>query len=210
MPRSDTSLVALLSKENKCYLILDIRLCNVVKEDKDCNLKGWGQTMITFLPPLRSMLLPLHPLQPELHRKQCVRVYWCVSIDIRPVIILSHAKNQTCTLSFLQNCFCKQYLSPQDPHRWHCTWHKMFDCFILFIIFIFNKSKHSHLLQSFLFDRLFIWLLWGAPRDLKLFNLKLMFSKAITEFWIIIWGPYGLLRKIFLQCVAASCRWKLK
>ena len=103
VPRSDTSLVALLSKENKCYLILDIRLCNVVKEEKDCNLKGWGQTMITFLPPLRSMLLPLHPLQPELHRKQCVRVYWCVSIDIRPVIILSHAKNQTCTLSlFLQ------------------------------------------------------------------------------------------------------------
>ena len=159
------------------------------------------------------MLLPFHLLQPELQRKQCVKVHWCVSSDIRPGLErqlkplgqqFEPCKNQTRTLSFHIEC-----ISPQDPHRWHCTWDTRL-IVSFFIIFLYNKGKHSHLLQSFLFDRLFIWLLWGAPRDLKLFNLKLMFSKAITEFWIIIWGPYGLLRKVFLQCVAISCRWKLK
>ena len=104
---------------------------NKVKEEKDCNLKGWSQTMITFLPPLRSMLLPLHPLQPELHRKQCVRVYWCVSSDIRPVIILSHAKNQTCTLSFLQNCF----------------WHKKL-IVSFFLSYLFSIKVNTHICFS--------------------------------------------------------------
>ena len=74
--------------------------------------------MITFLPP---MLQPLHLLQPELQRKQCVKVHWCVSSDIRPGLErqlkpLGHhfepCKNQTRTLSFHIEC-----ISPQDLHR---------------------------------------------------------------------------------------------
>ena len=85
---------------------------------KHIKLKKWCQTMITFLPP---MLQPLHLLQPELQRKQCVKVHRCVSSDIRPGLErqlkpLGHhfesCKNQPRTLSFHIEC-----ISPQDPHR---------------------------------------------------------------------------------------------
>ena len=77
--------------------------------------------------------------------------HWCVSSDIRPGLErqlkplgqqFESCKNQPRTLSFHIEC-----ISPQDPHRWHCTWDTRL-VVSFFIIFLYNNLHYLHNLDG--------------------------------------------------------------